>query len=122
MAHAIDRKRLLEAAAILDLLAAGWRPGNGELDSARYVENWGILQSQRGAPLRIIGFARSLPVRCRIFTAAIIAIDDATNWARTLDEWIVLGEALDEAPAIDAAVIRHGTTAWLHGELNCLQV
>ncbi len=120
MASAIDRERLLEVAAIVDLLEAGWRPGNAELASARHVERWGFLPSHDGAPFRIIGFARSLPVRCRIFTAPIFAIDGAANWALTLDGWIVIGDALEDSPAVDTAAIRHATMAWLQRELRCL--
>jgi hypothetical protein len=120
MSESIHRDSLLRVSAIVDLLDAGWRPGNGELGTARSVEKWGILPSNDGAPFRIIGFARSLPVRCRIFIEPVFAIDRSEKWARILDEWIVIGDPLAGSPDFDPAEIRDAAMAWLHGKLSCL--
>lgn len=120
MPESIHRDSLLRVSAIVDLLDAGWRPGNGELDYARYVEKWGILPSNDGAPFRIMGFARSMPVRSRILIAPVFAIDRSENWARILDEWIIIGDSLAGSPDFDPAEIRDAAMAWLHGKLSCL--
>jgi hypothetical protein len=118
---AFDRDSLLRVSAIVDLLDIGWRPGNAELETARYVEKWGILPSAGAGPFHIMGFARSLPVRCRIFIAPIFAIDRTANWARIWDEWVIIGDSLDGSPGLDAAELRVVTAAWLQGKLRRLR-
>ncbi len=120
MPGAIDRDSLLRVSTIVDLLDIGWRPGNAELDTARYVEKWGILPSRGAAPFRMMGIIRSLPVRRTVFIAPVFAINRTANWARIWDEWVIIGDSLDDSPAFDAAEIRDTTSAWLHGELHRL--
>ena len=121
MPGAIDRDSLLRVSTIVDLLDIGWRPGNAELDTARYVEKWGILPSRGAAPFRMMGIVRSLPVRRTVFIAPVFAIDRTANWARIWDEWVIIGDSLDDSPAFDAAEIRDATSVWLHGELRRLR-
>jgi hypothetical protein len=121
MSEAIDRDSLLRVSTIVDLLDIGWRPGNAELDTARYVEKWGILPSRGAALFRMMGIVRSLPARRTIFIAPVFAIDRTANWARIWDEWIVIGDSLDDSPAFDAIEIRDATAAWLHVELGRLR-
>ena len=120
MFEADDRESLLGALSIIDWLDAGWRPGDAELEEARYVESWAILPRDDGMPFRMIGLAWSLPVRIELIAAPVIALDQAARWARLWDEWVAIGDPSARDPAIDADAIRSASVAWLSAAVRQL--
>lgn len=114
----IERESILKACAVLDLLEAGWEPGEVELASACYVDRWALLPASDGGPLLIIGYAPNLPASSRIFVAPVFAIDRKAKWAWIADEWVVVGEPLDEASGMDDETVQDLMSAWLRDELK----
>jgi hypothetical protein len=104
--------------AAVDLLDAGWRPGTAELDCARFVDNWAILPLKDGSPYFMIGESWTLPISHTLFVTRVFALDHAARWARTLDEWVVIGEPVDIAEAARACDIKRKGMAWLIAELT----
>lgn len=119
MQGADDGDALRRMLAVLGLLDTGWRPGTAELESARYVEGWMILPPKKDAPFQIIGSSWTLPIRYSLMVAGIFAIDTEAHWARTFDEWVVIGDAADAAP-FNADEIRRVGTEWLWNALQRL--
>lgn len=121
MGEPADRELLLGALSIIDWLDAGWRPGDAELEEARYVECWAILPRENdGMPFHMIGIAWSLPVRIDLIAAPVIALDWGGRWARLWDEWVAIGAPDVGDPAIDADAIRSASVAWLTTALRQL--
>jgi hypothetical protein len=114
----IERASLVRATSILDLLAAGWRPGYGELDAAAYIERWTLLPRGEGRPYYLIGVAWLLPVKRQVIISAVLAIDRAAHWARVWDEWIVIGDQIDGALPFDADEVQRAGYEWLLTELR----
>ena len=113
----IDRESLLQASSILDLLAISWTPGDAELDSARYIEQWAIRPGAANQPYQIIGVDWSLPVRSSIIIASVVAIDPKAHWARIWNEWAVIDDGLADAPTFDPAKVQRAAADWLLSEL-----
>jgi hypothetical protein len=118
MHETIDRESLLGALSIIDWLDAGWRPGDVELEEARYVGGWAIFPREEGALFRMVGLAWSLPVKVELIAAPLIALDDAGRWARLWDEWVAIGDPYVGGPEIDADAVRAASVAWLAAELR----
>ncbi len=118
----IEIDSLLRAMAIIDLLEAGWRPGEKELADARCVAKWGLLPCAKRRPYRIMGLVWSLSEQSTPFVAPIIAIDQEARWARIWDEWIVIGDPLSGTPPFNAAEIQRTGAAWLTDEMRRLHV
>lgn len=110
----LDRDSLLGVLSIVERLDAGWRPGDAELEGARYVERWTILpRREDGNLFRLIGIAWSPPVRIELIAAPVIALDRNGRWARLRDEWVTTGAPDGAIPAIDPDVIRAASGEWL---------
>lgn len=121
LAHAenlIERASLVRATSILDLLAAGWRPGYDELDAVPHVEQWTLLPRGEGRPHYLIGIAWSLPVKRQVMISAVLAIDRVAHWARVWDEWIAIGDQIDGALPFDAGEVQRAGYEWLLTELR----
>lgn len=116
----MDQDSLLRASAILDLLAIGWRPGDAELDCARYIERWAVLPGASDKPYQIIGVAWSLPIRRHFINTSVLAIDPIAHWARIWDEWAVIDDGLWGLPPINPIEIQRVGAAWLVAELRQL--
>lgn len=116
----LDRETLLGALSIVDLLETGWQPGDRELETARYVQDWVILPSNDGLPYRMRGVMWSLPVKCTFMEAGVIALDRTSRWARFWDEWVVIGNPIDERFAVDGDKLRRASAAWLMKEMRNL--
>ena len=113
---------LLRASAILDLLAIGWRPGDAELDSARYIERWAILPGAPDKPYQLIGVAWSLPIRRSFIVTSVLAIDPIARWARIWDEWAVIDDGLWGLRSINPMEVQRVGAAWLVAELRQLSL
>ncbi len=50
--------------------------------------------------------------------APVFAINREAKWAWIADEWVVVGEMLDEAFNLDAEAIQGAMAAWLRVEMN----
>ena len=118
MDSALNRDSLLRATSSLELLGNGWRPGDAELECARFVEKWIILRPNQGMPYFMMGIAWSLPVKREVIFAAVLALDQSAGWARLWNEWVVIGETMDGAPAIDADAIQCAGSAWLNSAIR----
>ena len=114
-----DENSLREVLAILDRLDSGWLPGNSELDGARCIENWTILSSKNGAPFKLIGPSRTPLLSHCLFISNVFAMNADAHWARTLDEWLVIGDPADGARAYDARDLQRTGIAWLLSQLEC---
>lgn len=114
----VERESVLKACAVLDLLEAGWEPGEVELASACYVERWGLLPASDGGPFLIIGYAPNRPQSARIVVAPVFAIDRKAKWAWIADEWVVVGEPLDDVADMKDETVQALMSAWLREELK----
>ena len=97
-----DGNSLRKMLAIFDLLDSGWRPGKAELDRAQFVENWTILHTKDSAPFRMIGNSWTQPENQTLIVVSVFAVDWNAHWARTLDEWVAIGDPADNSARIDA--------------------
>lgn len=106
--------------AVFDLLDSGWRPGDSELECARFIENWTLLPAKNDAPFRMIGSSWTLPLSQTLVVDSVFAVDRDAHWARTLNEWVAIGEPATNSAAFDAKDIRRRGLAWLWAELKRL--
>jgi hypothetical protein len=118
MGETLDRDSLLRASSIVDRLAVGWRPGDAELENARFVDDWTIFPSGEGMPFRLMGLAWSLPVKCTMIVASVIAINPTEGWARIWDEWVVIGDPIDEFHSTNCDTIQRAGASWLLTQLR----
>lgn len=120
MRETVDRETLLRNSSVIDRLDAGWQPGDLELETARYVQDWIILPSKVGVPYRLRGIAWSLPVNCTLIDAGIVALDQSARWARLWDEWVVIDDPIENRPIVDVDELRRISAAWLLSEIQRL--
>jgi hypothetical protein len=118
MERTTDQDALLKAAAIIDLIDAGWQPGTRELHGAAYVEDWSVLRSNDGIPFRLLGICLSPPRNFKLVVAPLLAFDRIKRWARTRDEWLVIGDPLKGSTLINSADVRLACAGWLLKELG----
>ena len=119
MRESVDRESLFWNSSIIDRLDAGWQPGDDELQTARYVQDWIILPSTHGIPFRLRGIAWSLPLSCTLIDAGIVVLDRTARWARLWNEWVVIDDPNDRLP-VDADEIHRTTAVWLLSEIQRL--
>lgn len=115
-----DRTSLRGMLAVFEKLDSGWQPGEAELDCARTVENWTILPSKDRTPFRLIGNSWTLPISHTLIVVSVFALDRSAHWARTLDEWVVIGDPADSSARFDAMEIQRTGANWLWTELQRL--
>jgi hypothetical protein len=78
------------ASVMLERLRQGSSPPGGALEWGPYVEEWTIVP--RSDLFTLTGTAWRLPLSRSPFSAPLLAIRPAAGWARTLEEWINIGE------------------------------
>jgi hypothetical protein len=79
---------------ILSRLQSGWRPGERELAGADRLDHWRLHAT---GPYVLQG-----RVGDSILSGVAVALDDAADWARLADRWVVLGA---RAPGPQAVVL-----------------
>ena len=120
MRETVDRESLLLNASIIDRLDTGWQPGDRELETARFVQDWVILPSEMGIPYRLRGIAWSLPVSCTLIDAGLVALDRRARWARLCSEWVVIDDPIESGVAVEPGEIHRASEAWLLREIERL--
>jgi len=120
MRETVDRESLLLNASIIDRLDTGWQPGDPELETARFVQDWVILPSETGIPYRLRGIAWSLPVACTLIDAGLVALDRTARWARLWGEWVVIDDPIESSAAVEPEEVHRASGAWLLSEIQRL--
>ena len=118
--EAYNKDVLREALAALQRLDSGWTPGESELLTARFVDDWIILPPTDELPFRLVGNSWTLPISHSTILANIFAIDLRGHWARTLREWVMVGDNSVDHTQLDPGAIRQTGQTWLQSELKRL--
>jgi hypothetical protein len=106
------------AALLLARLRDGRGPGPQALERAPLIEQWSV--NLHDGVFALTGVAWRLPLSRSAFAAPLLAIDPVGGWARTVDEWVVIGDpqwALGVGGISPDEVIRRAA-AWVGQQLN----
>ena len=116
-----EGRKLAFAILILGRLREGRRPPPRALEQAAFVEQWAITPHEDIFVLT--GISWRLPLRRSLFVAPLLAIDPSAGWARTVDEWIALGDQQVACEGDDVTpdeVIRRAVV-WLPQQMNAAE-
>jgi hypothetical protein len=120
MTETYNKDILQEALAAIRRLESGWRPGDSELLTARFVDDWVILPPTNELPFRLVGNSWTLPISHSTILANVFAIDLSGHWARTLTEWVMISERPIDAGQFNANSINQVGKAWIQSEIKRL--
>ncbi len=118
--HAPDYiESLRRILADLCLLDSGWRPGKAELEGARSILHFTIMPPKNGAPLNMIALCSILHENQQMMVTSIFDLGE--GWARTFDEWAMVGNPPRTSSVLDPNAIRLRGRTWLQAELQRVQ-
>jgi hypothetical protein len=110
-------RHLAFAALIVDRLRDGMQPSPRALEQAPFLEQWVIVRDR--AVFELTGHAWRLPLRRTAFSAPLLAINQTAGWARTLHEWVVIGdpERPCAANAVEPGEVTRRAEIWIRRQI-----
>jgi len=111
MAVGNDPLRTL-AREVLERLRADRRPTGRELEDASVIEQWRVVRAGKAGPYLLEGNLAG-----QFVSKTVVALDADDGWARTLDQWFVLGARESSGrPVVSPDEIRRAVAAWINGQ------
>ena len=108
MAVGNDPLRLL-AREVLDRLLADRCPIGRDLEDASVIDQWCVVLADNTGPYLLEG-----NVAGQFVSKTVVMLDADAGWARTLDQWFVLGEPAPSAQLVASpAEIRRAVADWI---------
>jgi hypothetical protein len=112
MAVANDPLRALAREVLARLLIADRHPTVRDLEDAAVIEQWRVVLPDKRRPYLLEG-----NVVGQFVSKTVVALNADVGWARTLDQWFVLGERAPSAqPVASPAEIRRAVAVWISGQ------
>jgi hypothetical protein len=114
--YSFSHSDLAFAALIVDRLRDGKQPSPHALEQARFIEQWAIVPG--GEIFELTGLAWRLPLCQSAFAAPLLAINPAVGWARTVHEWVVIGDPRLTSCTIEPDQVVRRAESWIRRRLD----